>query len=61
MADTVDQELASASTAVDLDDTNVVDLQGLPPADRGRRAWLTLAACFFLEAIVWGYARSLWY
>lgn len=61
MADTGDQELASASAAVDIDYLNVLDLQGLPPADRGRRAWLTLAACFFLEAIVWGYAWFLLY
>jgi hypothetical protein len=26
----------------------------LPPVDRGRRAWLFLAACFVIEALIWG-------
>lgn len=26
----------------------------LPPADGGKDAWLFLAACFMLEALVWG-------
>lgn len=26
----------------------------LPPADRGKDAWLFLAACFTLEAVIWG-------
>jgi hypothetical protein len=26
----------------------------LPPADRGKDAWLVLAAAFILEALVWG-------
>lgn len=26
----------------------------LPPVDRGKDAWLFLAACFVLEALVWG-------
>lgn len=26
----------------------------LPPADGGVRAWLFLAGCFFIEALVWG-------
>ena len=26
----------------------------LPPADGGRDAWLFLAACFVVEALVWG-------
>ncbi|PGH33030.1 hypothetical protein GX50_04176 [[Emmonsia] crescens] len=28
----------------------------LPPIDRGKDAWLFLAACFFMEALVWGFA-----
>jgi hypothetical protein len=26
----------------------------LPPADGGKDAWLFLAACFIVEALVWG-------
>lgn len=26
----------------------------LPPVDRGKDAWLFLAACFTVEALVWG-------
>lgn len=54
MADRSDHELAAVNMVADIDDTSAVDLQGLPPADRGKHAWLTLAACFFLEASVWG-------
>ena len=56
MAGMNDHELTDVSLNVTLDDTGVVDLQSLPPVDRGRHAWLTLTACFFLEATVWGYA-----
>lgn len=54
MADTRDHELAAANTGGDIDDTTITDLQSLPPVDRGKAAWLTLTACFFLEATVWG-------
>jgi len=27
----------------------------LPPADTGKDAWLFLAACFMVEALVWGF------
>ncbi|KAJ5455664.1 uncharacterized protein N7458_003928 [Penicillium daleae] len=30
----------------------------LPPVDRGRRAWLFLAACFIIEALIWGFTFS---
>ncbi|GIJ91304.1 hypothetical protein Asppvi_010269 [Aspergillus pseudoviridinutans] len=30
--------------------------QQLPPIDRGKDAWLFLAACFVMEALVWGFA-----
>ncbi|KAJ5087451.1 hypothetical protein N7456_011067 [Penicillium angulare] len=30
----------------------------LPPIDRGMDAWLFLAACFVMEALVWGFAFS---
>jgi hypothetical protein len=26
----------------------------LPPADRGRDAWLFLVTAFFVEALIWG-------
>lgn len=26
----------------------------LPPVDGGKRAWLFLAACFVIEALIWG-------
>ena len=26
----------------------------LPPTDRGKDAWLVLAACSMLEALIWG-------
>lgn len=27
----------------------------LPESDRGRDAWLFLATCFMVEALIWGY------
>lgn len=30
----------------------------LPPADEGKDAWLFLAACFVIEALVWGFPFS---
>ncbi|KAI9371433.1 MFS general substrate transporter [Aspergillus egyptiacus] len=30
--------------------------QDVPPIDRGKDAWLFLAACFIMEALVWGFA-----
>lgn len=30
--------------------------QQLPPMDGGMDAWLFLAACFVMEALVWGFA-----
>lgn len=32
----------------------------LPQADGGRDAWLFLAACFVVEALVWGEYYTLW-
>jgi hypothetical protein len=57
MSDTYDHELATMHTAPDLEVIEDVDLHSLPPVDRGKIAWLTLAACFFLEAAVWGCAE----
>lgn len=30
------------------------DQEALPPADGGKEAWLFLAACFIIEALIWG-------
>ncbi|KAJ5925264.1 hypothetical protein N7454_007903 [Penicillium verhagenii] len=30
----------------------------LPPVDGGKRAWLFLAACFVIEALIWGFTFS---
>ncbi|KAJ5183883.1 hypothetical protein N7492_001499 [Penicillium capsulatum] len=30
----------------------------LPPVDGGKRAWLFLAACFIIEALIWGFTFS---
>ncbi|KAI0405378.1 major facilitator superfamily domain-containing protein [Xylaria palmicola] len=30
----------------------------LPPVDSGKEAWLFLAACFVVDALIWGYAFS---
>ena len=56
MASLSDHELAAVNTSADIDDDiSPIDSQSLPPVDRGKGAWLTLLACFFLEAVVWGY------
>ncbi|KAK3302430.1 major facilitator superfamily domain-containing protein [Chaetomium strumarium] len=34
------------------------EMQSLPPVDRGKDAWLFLAACFMIEALVWGFGYS---
>ena len=44
---TVISASASSSTLND-------DGSDLPPADRGKSAWLFLAGCFWLEGLVWG-------
>ena len=43
-------------------DTGTIDQargQQPPPADRGKEAYLFLAACFILEALVWGQCRPM--
>lgn len=35
-------------------DEGLEDTQGLPRVDGGKDAWLVLAGCFVLEALVWG-------
>jgi hypothetical protein len=36
--------------------SNVNNEKPLPPMDGGMNAWLFLAACFVMEALVWGFA-----
>lgn len=35
-------------------DANGQEASELPPADGGRQAWLFLAACFAVDALIWG-------
>ena len=42
-----DGDVKSASASDD-------ELTTLPPADRGKGAWMFLAGCFVFEALVWG-------
>ncbi|PGH00982.1 hypothetical protein AJ79_08046 [Helicocarpus griseus UAMH5409] len=41
---------------VGIDDSQDHQAVQLPPIDSGKDAWLFLAACFFMEALVWGFA-----
>lgn len=45
-------EVSSGDSVADHHEMN------LPPVDRGRRAWLFLAACFIIEALIWGMLRN---
>ncbi|KAF7716590.1 Uncharacterized protein PECH_004399 [Penicillium ucsense] len=38
--------------------SNITSEQDLPPVDRGKAAWLFLAACFMIEALIWGFTFS---
>lgn len=38
---------------MDIDGENL-QTRSLPPVDGGKDAWLVLAGCFVLEALVWG-------
>lgn len=55
---------ASSSMAMDTFEVSSRDSvadhheMNLPPVDRGRRAWLFLAACFVIEALIWGMLRE---
>ena len=42
---------------------NVADAyeRNLPPVDGGKEAWLFLAACFIIEALIWGRLSTLLY
>src|ERR1700759_5282916 len=35
--------------------TSSIDAPRIPRADSGKDAWLFLAACFVLEALIWGF------
>ncbi|CAG7963203.1 unnamed protein product [Penicillium nalgiovense] len=39
-----------------LDETSSNDVQRLPPVDGGFQAWMFLAACVMIEALIWGFA-----
>lgn len=42
-----------------IDDDHIAEHEfSLPPTDRGKDAWLFLAACFTLEALVWGTLKN---
>lgn len=43
-----------SSSCKEPDDEVTFTEDGLPPVDRGVRAWLFLLACAMLEALVWG-------
>ncbi|CAI7654923.1 unnamed protein product [Penicillium glandicola] len=43
-------------TSDDINAPNVYHDTQLPPMDGGMNAWLFLAACFVMEALVWGFA-----
>ncbi|KAJ5581169.1 hypothetical protein N7450_007470, partial [Penicillium hetheringtonii] len=45
-------EVSSHGSTADLHEAN------LPPVDRGRGAWGFLAACFMIEALIWGFTFS---
>ena len=47
-----------ASAADDLIGPNAAEIQVLPPVDRGRDAWLFLAAAFTIETLVSGLPSS---
>lgn len=37
-----------------VEDGHEHEMASLPPVDGGKDAWLFLAACFMIEALVWG-------
>lgn len=57
MATTSDEEAHNSSTVAIQPmqiDGDLQAGQALPRVDRGKDAWLVLAGCFVLEALVWG-------
>jgi hypothetical protein len=49
------QELTTLTRDGVQDNHEEQDFQSLPPADSGKDAYLFLAACVGLEALVWGF------
>ncbi|KAH8673617.1 major facilitator superfamily domain-containing protein [Xylariales sp. PMI_506] len=53
-------------SAAPIEDADTRELRGdaprqefsLPPADKGKDAWLFLAACWAVEAVIWGFGSS---
>ncbi|KAL2181351.1 major facilitator superfamily domain-containing protein [Thermothelomyces heterothallicus CBS 202.75] len=48
----------SSSPERQVEDGNGLEMPGLPAVDRGKDAYLFLAACFMVEALVWGFSYS---
>lgn len=49
-----EDEVGSESSSFNID-FNQSSSQNLPPVDHGRHAWTFLAACWLLEAMIWGF------
>ncbi|KAK4106024.1 MFS general substrate transporter [Parathielavia hyrcaniae] len=47
-----------ASPELRVEDGTGHEMPSLPPVDRGKDAWLFLAACFMIEGLVWGFGYS---
>jgi hypothetical protein len=45
---------SAAAAANGIDDEFPAHEFSLPPVDSGKDAWLFLAACFVMEALIWG-------
>lgn len=62
LRETPNDEVAILSPDNNHSDSQNTDLSHesqLPPVDKGKDAWLFLASCFFIEALVWGEYTSL--
>ena len=47
----IDQQVA----AIDDSNAELVNIQSLPPLDKGRKAWTFCLCAFILETLVWGF------
>lgn len=58
MSDETEKDIQIQTLEGTHDDTHLSNVQGVqpPPMDGGMNAWLFLAACFGMEALVWGFA-----
>lgn len=52
--DDLELQAALSSSQMRAPSLGRVAYSALPPTDCGKDAWLTLAACAILEALVWG-------